>query len=262
MRKLVAALIVVGVGVALCAWRISVNRPEPLDKRVEAHSRPRGTEAPGGVFIPARGELWSRDVEDAIRAVGTNALPSLLTLITQRQDNAKTDWVVAGAGFDALGSNAAPAVPALIEFMDDARPAIREMAVECLASIGPSASNAVPKLLAILSGTDKKAQRSALAALSHIGGDPDLLVPAFVAYLDGPHDTNHAASEQVAALWALKPYAENSPAALSAFRRMTNASSLEVRVRADQLLWQIEHPPRPRQPGEPDTYRGGLKQSP
>lgn len=257
MRNLaVSFLILVALGAALLLWRQPAMTPvAPWNQGRRLGKNDPIPAEPGSrtVLIPARGEGWWIRVQEAIRGVGTNAIPSLLTLVTQRTD--RTGWIVANAGFQELRSDAAPAVPALMEFLKDTEPDIRSAAADYLGCIGAPASNAAPHLAKALTDPDTEVRRSAVGALRDIPGSPEVLVPALIAYLDGPHgDTNRAAGEKCMALWALHRYARGSSDALSALRRMANDADADVRKYADLFLRDAERPPP--LPGEHYYYRG------
>ncbi len=199
------------------------------------------------VLVPVIGESWTRDAKKAIRAVGTNALPSLLSLASSRGETEATCRQLARAGFEALGSDAAPAVPALTGLLDDPSPQVRSVAVRCLEAVGPVASNAVPRLIRALGDSDAEVRRSALAALVKIPGNASLVVPSLISHLDGPHpDHSWGMFDRLAAVAALGRYASESATAVAALRRMTNDASLLVRLKASAQLNAVEHPqPRP-----------------
>ena len=213
---------------------------------------PREQEPARTQFISLGDEAWTRKAQDAIRALGTNALPSLVALVTQKGDTRKTSQQLAVAGFGALGSNAAPAIPALTKLLDDPLPGVRSVAADCLQAIGPVASNAVPRLLSTLNDSDADVRKSAVRALMIIPGKSTVVVPALIAFLDGPRrDTNSAEFEKAASLAALRRYARTSPVALSAMRRMTNDPDANVRFKAGLYLRSIEGPSVNLQPGNP-----------
>lgn len=214
-------------------------------------------------FISSGDAAWTRKAQDAIRALGTNALPSLVALVTQKGDTRATCQQLALAGFEALGSNAVPAIPALTKLLDDPLPEVRSAAIGCLQAIGPSASNAVPRLLPGLSDSDAEVRRSSVRALMVIPGQSAVVVPALVAFLDGPHlDTNWAEFEKVAALAALGRYARTSSVALSAMHRMTNDPDSTVRLKAGLYLRSMEARSVNLQPGNPIDLNKNTEKKP
>jgi HEAT repeat protein len=103
----------------------------------------------------------------AITKIGTNALPSLMTMVSAKDFPIKKKIIVlthnwplapqllipafkyherAWMGFSILGGRASPAVPALTKLLDDKDREVRLYAAEALGRIGPAASNAIPAL--------------------------------------------------------------------------------------------------------------------
>jgi hypothetical protein len=107
--------------------------------------------------------------DEAVRRVGTNAIPTLLRALRMRDSALKvklitlaqrqhiikinymlaTEWNHSGAyGFAALRTNAWSAVPALIEITDENNSLYsRQCAIYSLGLIGPPAKAALPSLL-------------------------------------------------------------------------------------------------------------------
>ncbi len=199
----------------------------------------------GAVLVPVSGEGWTREAKEAIRAVGTNALPSLLALVSRRGQSEVISRQVARVGFEALGPDAASAVPELTRLLEDPAPEVRSGAIGCLEAVGAVASNSVPRLIRALDDRDEEVRRSAVAALGHIHGNASIVVPSLISYLDRPRpDNGWGKFEKAAAVTALGQYASESAAALTALRRMTNDPSPVVRLKARMQLNALEHPPR------------------
>jgi HEAT repeat protein len=113
------------------------------------------------------------EIETAIRQIGTNALPRLLSLVKAKDSAFKRTLLtllrrqslivirmqseeerhgMAMAGFQVLGPTAKPAVPALINLLNDGEDFdVRSSAAFCLGAIGPTAQEAVPELTHCLS---------------------------------------------------------------------------------------------------------------
>ena len=145
--------------------------------------------------------------EEAVRQVGTNAIPTLLRLLwasdsalkvkvvglLERQHVVKLGftsaetWNIAGRlGFKMLGTNAASAVPALIQIArQGTSPFSQASAIESLGAIGPAAKEAVSYLITLAtnqsSGLDFSASWAVVqidpeaAARARIRVDNDLL---------------------------------------------------------------------------------------
>jgi hypothetical protein len=105
------------------------------------------------------------NTEEAIRAMGKDAIPTLLRLVSTRDSayrrmmislsrdydsfpvhlrNRERLQEMGGFGFRVLGGEAKPAVPALIKLLDDRDRQVRMAAEYSLAVIGPSSRAAVP----------------------------------------------------------------------------------------------------------------------
>ena len=145
------------------------------------------------------------EADEALRKIGTNAVPLLLRWI-QAHDSAlklnlvnlvgKQQWVKihytraetlnmeAARAFGTLGSRASNAVPELIKIYsrnisDDSEDAI----VYSLGYIGPSASNAVPLLLMQAGRTNDYFRIGAIWALGQIHARPEIVVPVVTKLL-------------------------------------------------------------------------------
>ncbi len=117
------------------------------------------------------------EAENAIHAMGTNALPNCqemakvrdsalrrgLTEIFTRQHwlpipirpQHDIQWM-AYYGFTLLGPTATPAEPALLRLIDDKDAGVRVCAAICLGKIGPTAQDAVPGLIKYLNSALKR----------------------------------------------------------------------------------------------------------
>lgn len=143
----------------------------------------------------------------AIQQIGTNAIPSLLSMAARKDPTWKKRLIAlakkqslirlkfrppgeyhskAANGFGALGAAAQPAVPVLIGLLRDEEPEVRASAAFCLHRFGPSASNAVPALVEALNKEGNgygPVLINAMLALQKIHSDPELVVPVLREYL-------------------------------------------------------------------------------
>jgi HEAT repeat protein len=160
----------------------------------------------------ARQNNWlDPEAEKAIRAMGTNALPTLMEMVKVRNSPLRADLIkmstnqhlvsipilpqhdihlMAIYGFRQLGATAKAAVPRLVILINDKDPEVRDCAAICLGRIGPSARDAVPGLVKYLSealrtntGTvqDTYEMESAAFALGEIGGPSRPAIPELTA---------------------------------------------------------------------------------
>jgi hypothetical protein len=147
--------------------------------------------------------------DEAVRRIGTNAIPSLLRMIRAkdppafvlklldlagkqrlvriRYRHARQRHYGADYAFQILGTNAVCAVPELIRICEAPRdPASQEYAAKALGDIGPAAKAAIPVLLRSFAHTNAEVRFRAVSAVLQIGGDPNILVPALKSVLKDP----------------------------------------------------------------------------
>ncbi len=139
---------------------------------------------------------------DAVREMGTNALPALLELIRSRDGRLKVallDFLERHAairialnpasyrqeraigGFHALGPVAAPAIPELIALLGE--PYASDAAARALNALGP---DTVPPLARAVTDADPAVRARAAQILGWLGPEARAAVPALVAALQ--HD--------------------------------------------------------------------------
>jgi hypothetical protein len=149
--------------------------------------------------------------EQAIRHIGTNALPVLIEGLHARDTPLKqtmVEWVQkqklvhfsfksayqrrckAILGYEALGPLASAQVPSLMDTLtNDPSPDVRQDAASALAAIGPEARLAASALFHAAKDTNNAVRNRAFIALARIRPDPHLTVPVLVAGLDDPNRT-------------------------------------------------------------------------
>ncbi len=128
-------------------------------------------------------------VDQAVREIGTNALPVLVSML-ESKDGAIKQHLVAWSrafphwpfhptaaaqnqarallGFKILGPLAGPAVPALTGLLRSGEGQTAVLAARALTRIGPAATNAVPALVRNLTDPDIAVRSVATNALKHI----------------------------------------------------------------------------------------------
>ena len=176
----------------------------------------------------ARGDSESAlkrdEAQMAIREIGTNALPALLTMVGKSDSPLKTrllalirrqpvihfrlyndDYYHAKSsyGFGALGPIAKPAVPALIELLNDRNPRVRACAAHSLGLIGPEAESSISALLPLLDERNEGIPiLASMSALGSIHKRPEIVLPALLQFLNGERkDWNYAAPALDALGW-------------------------------------------------------------
>ncbi len=161
---------------------------------------------------PDRGaRSWSArnlQADEAVRHLGTNALPTLLRMLQSTDSSVKARLIdleerrggifikyasaaernqAAQRGFEVLGPEASNAVPALLTIARrNLSPASLSAAIAALGAIGPPARAAVPSLLQWATNNGTQAG-PAIRALGRIRADPSLVVPFLTNALPGPN---------------------------------------------------------------------------
>ena len=147
------------------------------------------------------------EARDAIQQIGTNAVPTLITLISHadsvpkqvvgtmlhlisgqglewNKPEVKQEMVL--LGFSALRSEPGPAVPALIQLLSHEHIEVRVQAASALAAIGPQAQPAVSALIDGLrenGAQDPRVTIASIRALSEIRANAETVVPFLVDYV-------------------------------------------------------------------------------
>lgn len=173
---------------------------------------------------------------EAIRQMGTNAIPRLLRKLQMRESKAKaivmkllrkqqfikisyaptTEYWNGYFALSALGSKASNAVPQLVTMLEHDPSAFTQMAVPAiLGGIGPAAGQAVPALLREAAHTNASVRNNAIYALRKIHPEPKLVVPVLVSCLN---DTNIVVRAQ--AVRALGAYGKDAQAAMPAILKL------------------------------------------
>jgi HEAT repeat protein len=184
--------------------REPVYQGKPLSEWLKTYAKLRH----GGDHPPALMKLeWKAD--EAVRQIGSNAIPTLLRLLkakdsplklmlvglAKRQHIIKIEflpadrWNQAGfGGFEVLETNAQSAVPALIGIVNqNISHDSQSYTIETLGLLGPAAKAAVPTLLQCATNADRNIRFQAILALGKIHAEPERFVPALTTAL---HDTD------------------------------------------------------------------------
>ncbi len=150
----------------------------------------------------------SPEAEDAVRKIGTNALPTLIQMLRARDSRLKLALMKWSAkqslinfqfnsswerrsqgqvGYLILGPAAAQQVPELIQILaHDNLPGARQGSADALGRIGPQSKPAASVLLHAATDQDKLVRNNSLIALTTIDAEPALVVPALIHGLDDP----------------------------------------------------------------------------
>jgi len=179
---------------------------------------------------------------EAIRQMGTNAVPIFLRMLEQPDSTLKQRFLkVFNAkqrflripnppgnrhfhtlnGFRLLGASASNAVPRLIRIFDtDPSPFPQHVVPVILAHIGWPARQAIPAMVRGTTHTNEVVRNNCIYAISQIQGDPKLVVPALVKCLKDPEPNVRAQ-----AAWALGTFGEDAKPAVPALLALVKETS-------------------------------------
>jgi len=164
----------------------------------------------GGSYVDFRPDS---EADEAVRQIGTNAIPLLLRMVRARDSKTKLAlaellnkqklveiryprswWAayyqseVAVQAFGALGANASNADPQLIQtYQENVGPESQLGCLEALGRIGPAANQAIPDLLGALTNVNPVLRWAAVEALVKIHLEPGLLMPILIDGLQGEY---------------------------------------------------------------------------
>ncbi len=266
-RILVAALILAALGGIV--WILCLEgKPEPVyqGKRLSTLM-----EAPclwSAGYAGTNATTWDNDLslaDEAIRHLGTNAIPTLLRMVRARDSTIKVKLLelaaklplvkfrhipapmineYGGRGFELLGPLAKEAVPELIQIYNANRsPASRYAAIMALGAIGPASKEAVPALLIAASNTrafktpELENRLEAISALGRIHAAPDLVVPTLIRLLN-----DRDAKIRTAAILSLSQYGADAKSAIPKLSELSNDQDLDlvVRIYAGKAVGEIK----------------------
>jgi hypothetical protein len=186
-----------------------------------------------------RGSREWNEADDAVRHIGTNAIPALLQMLREKDTDLKLRVealaqkqrvikihfipapvrnVEASMAFIVLGDAAKDAVPDLMKIYDENNSVESQSAIEDVFSwIGPAAKPAIPLLLRAATNSNNQVRANALWALGGIHAEPQLCVPKLIQAL-GDSDE----SAQLSAAHALGMFGTDAQSAVPALMELTN----------------------------------------
>jgi len=198
-------------------------------------------------YDPIEGSEPGRQKADEImREAGTNAIPTLLRMLRERDSAWKLKLIAlaqrqrvitirhveawrrnlqAMSAIEALGSDGKAALPELMEIYETNPSASSQYRIAGIfASIGPAARPAIPLLLRSVTSTNDPTRAGAVHALGRIHSEPEKVVPALIFCL---HDPNQGIrSYATMALGEFGSEAKRAvPALIEAFRDPDRALS-------------------------------------
>lgn len=170
-KRLTPALMLIGALLVLPPTMLSAEptyRSKSLSKWLELYVNADANTAAEG------------QAKQAIRAIGTNAIPTLMRLVVNRNPAAQQ---AAKNGFDILGPIATPAIPALTNLLYATNPVTRLYAAQCLSSIG---APALPALMAGLTNGSYALATDVALSIVDLGTNAKPAVPIFLKDLQHP----------------------------------------------------------------------------
>lgn len=205
-RRKILVLVVVA-SIALLAWLASRSRePEYEGKKLTEWLEQYGR--------PDAGSTLDSEAGDAIREIGTKAIPLLLKFISVKDSPLKTQFVLWCDKLEVFKIK----IPAATEY--------HGMAVGGFHALGKKGRSAIPALMGLMSDTN-----SALTAVGCLWGIGSEATEALIA---GTMHTNTEIRGRCA--WMLGDVATNSPAALATLVKLLHDSQTDVRCQTTLAL--------------------------
>jgi HEAT repeat protein len=198
----------------------------------------------------------SQESDDAVRNIGTNAIPILLdnlraydsqlklplAALGMRFTPAETRHTRAEKGFSALGAEASNAVPALIAIYDEnVSPSARKAAANALVEIGPASKAAIPALIKSAADTNAEVRAFALYTLGRLALESKLVVPVLIKGLRDPD--REVRSNAAFGLEALAFMGGDAKPAIPALVETLKDSQVSARASAATALGHIHSEP-------------------
>lgn len=183
------------------------------------------------------GSAAEAECRQAIRTIGTNAVPRLLQMLAGGEIDRERSAL---NGFAILGPLGAPAVSALTNLLAGTNPVVTVFAADSLGQIG---APALPTLLDVLTNQPYNMATLATLALADLGTNATPAIPVFIRDLGS---RNHSVRERAAdALGNLRLEPE---IAVPALTNLLHDSSLAARCLALGSLARFQDAARPAVP--------------
>jgi HEAT repeat protein len=194
------------------------------------------------------------DASNALRAIGTNAVPvltrecliespaikstilELVPFIARARLQLFTDQErhsIAAASLRCLGEDGQGAIPILCKQLDSPNSAIRENTAFVLGEIGPTAESSVTALLNHVYDPAENVQFTVRNALGEIHQHANLIVPALAGSLDKQHATNYCFMSSIVVLGT---FGTDALPAVTNIIPFLNHSNYVVRMEATNAL--------------------------
>jgi hypothetical protein len=201
-------------------------------------------------------ETTESRIAQAVRGLGTNAIPTLLGFLRANETSWKSKLVAlsrkqhfiqvdyspaflkntaAAIGFASLGDEASNAAPDLVKILErNYSSASQKATLESLNAIGPAAEKATPALMRLVSNTNQPARFVALHTLAVINPHAETLMPFLIKCLS---DTDPRM--RTAAVRELVRYGPEARPAVPALIRLLGDSSSDAQGNANVTLYYI-----------------------
>ncbi len=195
---------------------------------------------------------WNES-EAAIRAIGTNAIPTLLRMLRARDTKTKLAFInliqkqhvitithipaeaqnfAAAMGFRKLGPQAAGAIPGVINiYHRNISTWSRSASGTVLYDLAPFG---IPQIAQGLASPDPQVRRMLIGALANIRAQPDLLVPILAKSL---HDSD--ADVRITAAGALAAFGSDAKSAVPDLQQLRQDQNSEARFAAQYALDRV-----------------------
>jgi HEAT repeat len=251
-RVQVALAILVVVVAGVIAWQVlgdgePVYQGRPLSVWLVQYGTNHWSE--GHWSVGRKGELEAQ-AENAIRQIGTNAIPLCLRIIATRDSAllklvslfperwlppfyrpSPPDYQFQGAyGLIALGADAKPAVPALIAMLNDDHGEVRLATVFALDELGSLAADALPYMVKCLKPDE----------FHSIHMEPERAIPVLVRLLDESQNEPHSERIRGNAISGLRQFRALAKPAVPSLLRLLNDANEDIRWQATNALLDID----------------------
>jgi HEAT repeat protein len=246
-RLLIIALLFAAMG-AWLIWKAQ-HPPEPFYKGIPLST----------CLVSAELGGEESQLEEALKEIGTNAIPTLLRSLEVRESPFADElfhWLLRRKvyirhipvsqlksrvvrAFYFLGPKASNAVPALIQiYHRDNSLTTKGAVLRSLGCIGPAASPAIPILLRETTNSNTTIRANALYALGKIQAQPGLVVPVLTSAL-----SNVEIILRFAAASSLARFGPDAGSSAPALIELLKDPDSHVRLRAIETLDAIQAPP-------------------
>jgi HEAT repeats len=204
----------------------------------QQQARSGASTSPAPTRTPQQQFDLQRQCRVAIRAIGSNAVPTLVNLVRTRDSSLKLKILtllskqhfisikpptaryyhqLSMGGFETLGPILKDAVPALTELLNDPDADVRATATWNLGNLGPDASAAIPSLIKNLKDTNSTVRFYSLQSLADIHSQPEVVMPILIDALSKPQTQSTMYDVALIGLGKFGPQASNAVPLIKTF---------------------------------------------